>query len=112
MKKILKNFFTLRPQRDYNITNKNATIAALAIFITQTLDFITTWYGTTHTTAQEANPLLTSTVNSSILTFLLIKIFGTLTLVYFTWRRPIAPFVVTAIYALVVINNLIVISLA
>ena len=106
MKKFIKNFFTLKQPRDYSLTTKRATLSALAIILSQTLDFLTTWYGITYTSATEANPLLESTVTTSIINFALIKILGALTLVYFTWRRPIAPLIASGIYFLVVINNL------
>lgn len=112
MKKFLKNFFTLKPQRDYTLTTKRVKLSALAIILTQTLDYLTTWYGLTYTTATEANPLMETAVTTSLLNFALIKILGTITLVYFTWRRPYAPLVAAAIYAIVIINNLIVIYLA
>jgi hypothetical protein len=112
MKKILKNFFTLKPQRDYSLTTKRVKLSALAIILTQTLDYLTTWYGLTYTSATEANPLMESAVTTSLTHFALIKLIGTITLVYFTWRRPYAPLIASGLYALVVVNNLIVIVLA
>jgi hypothetical protein len=110
MKTFLKNFFTIKPTR-YDITNKRATIGALLIITTQLLDLFTTWYGVTHAGAVEANPLLAPAVNNSLSTFITVKIIGTLILVFYSWKRPKMPYIITAIYSIVVFNNIIIITM-
>lgn len=110
MKTFIKNFFTLRPKRSELISNKRATIGALLVFATQLLDLLTTWYGTTFTGAVEANPLMANFVHNSFIAFVAIKLTGSALLIYYSWKRKYMPFIIAAIYALVILNNIFVIT--
>jgi predicted RND superfamily exporter protein len=111
MKKLLKQFFTLKPVRDTSITTKRALIGALLIVLTQLGDFLTTWYGVTHAGAQEANPLIEPIVNGSMFNFFIIKVIGASLLIYFTYRRRLAPYIVSVPYVLVILWNILIITL-
>lgn len=111
MKKFIKEFFTLKPVRDITITRKRANIGALLIVLTQLGDFLTTWYGVTHAGAQEANPLIEPIVNGSMFNFFIVKLIGASLLIYFTYRRKYAPYIVCIPYVLVILWNILIITL-
>ena len=108
---LLKNFFTLKPKRDYTISNKRAYYGVFAIFLTQLGDFASTAYGLSRN-ATEANGIMADFIHErGILAFLLLKIIASIFLGYTTYKRKIAPWIIAGLYALVIIWNLVVISL-
>jgi len=108
---LLKNFFTLKPKRDYTISNKRAYLAIIAIFITQIGDFASTAYGLSRT-ATEANGLMADFIHErGLLAFFTLKIVASIFLGFTTYKRRIAPWLIAGLYTLVVVWNLVVISL-
>ena len=111
MKSLLKNFFTLKPKRFPEISRKRSLAGSLAILTTQLLDVLTTWYGLTYTDAVEANPIMAPVVSASIVNFIVIKLSATALLIWYSWQRPKAPWIIAIFYLLVVINNIYIITL-
>lgn len=105
-----KTFFSIKPKRDYSIGRKTSIIAAASIVLTQIGDFSTTVYGLSFG-ANEANGLMAQFIQEQgSLAFLALKLSASAFLVWVTWKRRYAPWIITGIYSAVILSNLYVIS--
>jgi hypothetical protein len=108
IKSALRQFFTLRPARDYTIRTSHAIMAAVLIVITQLTDYMSTLLGL-KLGRSEANGGMAKIINDhGNLAFLGIKGLGAAVLIYLTFRRRFAPWIVGILYALVTLWNLVV----
>lgn len=107
MTTIIRNFFSLRPVRK-NVPLRAARVGAIAIVLSQLLDYLTTTIGI-QLGAVETNPIIAPIVTNWAL-FLLIKVAATSFLLWATWKRPLATTLIAGLYLLVGINNLFVLS--
>lgn len=100
-------FFTRGVRLEMGFTK--ALGLALLIFISQFLDALSTKIGL-KVGGDEANGVMSKLIGKyGIEGFFLFKGLVSLILAYFFWKRPTATLVVTGLYLLVVINNLVVI---
>lgn len=107
MTTIIRNFFTLKPVRK-NVPLRVARVGAIAIVLSQLLDYLTTTIGI-QLGAIETNPIMAAVVTNWAL-FLFIKVAASSFLVWATWKRPLAATFVSGLYLLVGVNNLVVLS--
>lgn len=106
----LKSFFTLKPKRYPDTKTSVAVFLAVLIPLTQALDYLTTNIGL-QLGASEMNPIMEAAILGSGITMLaLIKALSSVFLVWFSWRRPVAALVMITLFAVVILNNLIVIT--
>ena len=102
----VKQFFSFRPQRDNFLSNKYVTVSAIAVVLSQLADFGSTWLGFQFG-ASEGNGLMASVIHSyGFPGFFAVKLLAAAFLVYITWRRKVAPWLVVGLYAAVIIWNL------
>ena len=106
MTTIIRNFFSLRPVRK-NVPLRAARVGAIAIVLSQLLDYLTTTIGI-QLGAVETNPIIAPLVTNWAL-FLFIKV-ATPAPEWATWKRPLATTLIAGLYLLVGINNLFVLS--
>lgn len=103
----LKGFFSLRPRRDSRVTERRAKFGVLAIALTQLGDTISTYLGITYANAREANGIMLDVLTEhGWLGFIAVKVFATVFLSWFTYRRKYAPWVISGLYAFITIWNL------
>lgn len=111
LKTFARGFITLRPKRDPNVPTQRANLAAAFIIVTQFADFLSTVIGLSRG-ASEANGIMaTLLAQYGIAGFAIAKVVGASLLVWVTYRRRIAPWVVGAIYSAVVVWNTMVVLL-
>ena len=102
----VKQFFSFRPQRELSLSNRYISLAAIAVVLSQLADFGSTWLGFQYG-ASEGNGLMAQVIHSyGFGGFFAVKMLGAAFLVYITWRRKVAPWLVAGLYAAVVIWNL------
>jgi hypothetical protein len=107
----LKNFFTLKPTRDNNISTDRARLGLLAILITQMADFASTTYGLANN-ATEANGVMAQFISEhGIFAFFMLKFVASIFLGFSSYKRKYAPWIISGIYFIVVLWNLFVIYL-
>jgi hypothetical protein len=110
LRKVARGFFTLRPTRNPDIITSTALKGAAFVVITQIADFSTTVYGLTQG-ASEANGIMASLLaQHGVPGFAVVKVMGTILLVWISYRRLHAPWVIGTIYGLVALWNLQVIA--
>lgn len=107
MTTFIRNFFSLRPVRK-NVPVRVARAGAIAIVLSQLLDYLTTTIGV-QLGATETNPIMAPVVTNWAL-FLFIKVVASSFLVWVTWKRPLAATLISGLYLLVGISNLLVLS--
>ena len=107
MTTFIRNFFSLRPVRQ-NVSVRVAKLGAIAIVLSQLLDYLTTTIGI-QLGATETNPILAPIVANWAL-FLFIKVVASSFLVWATWKRPVAATLIAGLYLLVGTSNLLVLS--
>lgn len=106
IKQAARNFFTLRPVRDYSITTKTAVLGSAAVVLTQIGDAVSTIIGL-GAGAVEANGIMgTLIVEKGFGAFFGIKVLAALLLVYYTWKRRYAPWFIAAMYSAVIVWNM------
>jgi len=102
----IKQFFSVKPRRDIELTDRFIRVSAIAVVLSQLADFGSTWLGFQFG-ASEGNGLMASVIhNYGFGGFLAVKMLGAAFLVYITWRRKVAPWLVVGIYAAIVVWNL------
>jgi hypothetical protein len=107
----LKNFFTLKPKRDYSITQNRAIFGALFVVLTQITDFTTTVTGL-ELGATEQNALMATAITAAGYPgFFSLKLLSGLFLAWFSWKRRYAPWVIGGLYTAVSLWNSVVIYL-
>jgi hypothetical protein len=110
IKTAARSFFTLRPVRNNTITTKSAIVGATAIALTQLGDATTTIIGLEFGAA-EANQLMLSVIESTGYPgFVGIKVLSIAFLAWYSWKRKYAPYIISGLYAAVVLWNTYVIS--
>jgi hypothetical protein len=101
------NFIGIKPKRDYSISDRRATAGALAILATQLTDFGSTVTGIHLGLLREANGAMAQVIEAYGFTgFLAVKLLGAAFLIWVTFRRRFAPWLVTGLYAGISIWNL------
>ena len=106
----VKQFFTLIPIRDNQISNRRAWLGVFAILATQVTDFVTTTIGLS-AGANEANSIMYDVITASgTLGFLAIKLSAGAFLAWYSFKRRFAPWIISGIYTAVTVWNTIVIS--
>lgn len=106
----VKTFFSLKPTRDYSISQKRAIAGVISVSLLQALDYTTTTIGM-NMGAYEANGLMAAFIQEQgNLAFLFLKVAGATFLSWVTWKRRFAPWTITVLYSAVVISNLTVIA--
>jgi len=103
----IRSFFSLRPVRQ-NVSLRAARIGAAAIVLSQALDYLTTTIGI-QLGAVETNPVMAPVVSNWVL-FLFIKGLASTFLVWVTWKRPLAATLISGLYLVVGISNLLVLG--
>jgi hypothetical protein len=107
---IARGFFTLRPTRNPNVSTHTAIKGAAFVVLTQLTDFSSTVYGLSQG-ATEANGIMASLLaQHGVPGFAIVKALGAILLVWITYRRQRAPWVVGSIYAIVTLWNIAVIT--
>jgi hypothetical protein len=102
----VKQFFSIRPQRDLTLSNRYVSIAAIAVVLSQLADFGSTWLGFQFG-AREGNGVMADIIHQyGFGGFLAVKLLGAALLVYLTWRRKVAPWVLVGVYSAIVMWNL------
>ena len=105
----LVRFLGFNPKRDYNVSNKRAWTAAIAIVLTQIMDFTTTTFGLSNG-ANEGNGIMAEFIHRhGIFAFLALKIFASVFLAWSTFRRKYAPWIIAVMYFLVTLWNCVII---
>lgn len=105
-----KTFFSIKPKRDSRISHNRAVLGVVAVVLTQLGDFATTVYGLS-IGATEANGLMATFIQEQgSLAFLALKLGAAGFLAWVTWKRRIAPWIITGLYTAVILSNLYVIS--
>jgi hypothetical protein len=108
MKNLIKQFFTLKPQRDADTSNLTAFWLTVAIFFTQIGDFLSTLLGLA-LGATEQNGLMASLITDhGISTFFGVKVVAAAFLSWVFWKRPAASGFVICLYTAIIANNLLV----
>jgi hypothetical protein len=101
------HFVGVKPKRDYSISDRRATAGALAILATQLTDFGSTVTGIQLGLLREANGAMASVIETYGFTgFLAVKLLGAAFLIWITFRRKYAPWVLASIYAGITVWNL------
>jgi hypothetical protein len=101
------HFVGVKPKRDYSISDRRATAGALAILATQLTDFGSTVTGIQLGLLREANGAMASVLEAYGFTgFLAVKLLGAAFLIWVTFRRRIAPWLVAGLYAGITVWNL------
>lgn len=102
----IKQFFSIRPRRDLWLTDRYVAVSAIAVVLSQLADFGSTWLGFQFG-ASEGNGLMASVIHSyGFPGFFAVKMLGAAFLVYITWRRKVAPWLVVGLYTAIVVWNL------
>lgn len=107
-KKLVRQFFSLKPIRDTNTSNLTAFWLVAAIFFTQVGDFLSTLLGLS-LGAQEQNGAMASLIiEHGITAFLAVKVAAAAFLSWVFWKRPAAAGFVICLYTAIIANNLMV----
>lgn len=109
----LKNFFSFKPKRNPSVTPVRAALGVAFIYISQLMDFTSTYIGLSKG-ATEQNVLMATTIgNFGIPGFFLIKVVlaGSF-LAWFSYKRKFAPWVIGSLYVAITIWNSYIIYLA
>lgn len=108
--KHIRNFFSLRPRRLEGIPMSLNLAQSVGIIFAQLLDVKTTLVGLNNG-ASEANGLMARLIETwGTEGFFTVKIVGALFLIWCTWSKPVAAWVVTLICMAAALWNLTVIS--
>lgn len=106
-KQNILSFIGIKPHRDPSISDRRATAGALAILATQLTDFGSTVTGIQLGLLREANGTMAQVIESYGFTgFLAVKLLGAAFLIWVTFRRRLAPWIVAGLYAGITVWNL------
>ena len=109
----LKNFCSLKPKRNPNVSTVTAAWGVVFTYVAQLMDFTSTKIGLSKG-ASEQNVLMATVIGDyGILGFFLIKVVlaGSF-LAWFTYKRKYAPWVIGSLYVAITIWNSYIIYLA
>lgn len=106
-KQNILSFIGIKPHRDPSISDRRATAGALAILATQLTDFGSTVTGIQLGLLREANGTMAHVIeNYGFTGFLAVKLLGAAFLIWVTFRRRLAPWIVAGLYAGITVWNL------
>jgi hypothetical protein len=101
------SFIGIKPHRDKSISDRRATAGALAILATNLTDFGSTFIGIQSGLLEEANGAMASVIEAyGFGGFLAVKLLGAGVLIWVTFRRRIAPWVIAGFYGTITAWNL------
>lgn len=112
IKQAARSFFTIRPTRQANVARSVSIAGVIGIVVSQLLDFATTILGLA-AGANEANGAMAQLITQyGPGGFLLVKALAGTFLIWATWRRPLAQWVVSLIYFGVALWNIVMTMIA
>jgi hypothetical protein len=106
----IKQFFTVVPERDNQISNRRALLGAFAVIATQLTDFLTTTVGLSKGAAEQNSLMLNLITSTGTLGFLAVKLVAGLFLAWYSYKRRFAPWIIAGIYTGVTLWNLLIIT--